>query len=141
MTASQPDGRHTVGALLRDLADGSAQLVRQEIRLARIEVTELLRGLGTGTAQVAVGGVMMLLGVMALLTGVILLIGDEWLRDRYWLAALIVTVLLSAVAAWMARRGTTLLSPSRLAPDQTVRTLKEDKEWLKRQLTSGATSS
>ena len=83
----------------------------------------------------------MLLGVMALLTGVILLIGDEWLRDRYWLAALIVTVLLSAVAAWMARRGTALLTPARLAPDETVRTLKEDKEWLKRQLTSGGTSS
>ena len=141
MAASQDDGRRTVGALLRELADGSAQLVRQEIRLARIEVGELLRGLGKGTAQVAVGGVMMLLGVMALLTGVILLIGDEWLRDRYWLAALIVTVLLSAVASWMARRGTALLSPRRLAPDQTVRTLKEDKEWLKRQLTSGGTSS
>jgi uncharacterized membrane protein YqjE len=141
MAASQDDGRRTVGALLRELADGSAQLVRQEIRLARIEVGELLRGLGKGTAQVAVGGVMMLLGVMALLTGVILLIGDEWLRDRYWLAALIVTVILSAVAAWMARQGTALLTPSRLAPDETVRTLKEDKEWLKRQLTSGGTSS
>ncbi len=141
MAASQDDGRRTVGALLRELADGSAQLVRQEIRLARIEVGELLRGLGKGTAQVAVGGVMMLLGVMALLTGVILLIGDEWLRDRYWLAALIVTVLLSAVAAWMARRGSALLTPARLTPDQTVRTLKEDKEWLKRQLTSGGTSS
>ena len=141
MTASQDNSRRTVGALLKELADGSAQLVRQEIRLARIEVGELLRGLGKGTAQVAVGGVMMLLGVMALLTGVILLIGDEWLRDRYWLAALIVTVLLSAVAAWMVRRGTALLTPARLAPDETVRTLKEDKEWLKRQLTSGATSS
>jgi uncharacterized membrane protein YqjE len=141
MTVSQHDGRPTMGALLWDLADGSAQLVRQEIRLARIEIGELLGGLGRGTAQVAVGGVMMLLGVMALLTGVILLIGDEWLRDRYWLAALIATVLLSAVAAWMARRGMALLTPARLAPDQTVTTLKEDKEWLKRQLTSGATSS
>ena len=141
MAVSQADGRRTMGALLRELADGSAQLVRQEIRLARIEVGELLRGLSRGTAQVAVGGVMMLLGVMALLTGLILLIGDEWLRDRYWLAALIVTVILSAVAAWMARRGSALLTPARLTPDQTVRTLKEDKEWLKRQLTSGGTSS
>ena len=141
MAASQDNGRRSVGALLKELADGSARLVRQEIRLARIEVAELLRGLARGTAEVAVGGVMMLLGVMALLTGVILLIGDEWLRDRYWLAALIVTVILSAVAAWMARRGTALLTPARLAPDQTVTTLKEDKEWLKRQLTSGGTSS
>ena len=33
------------------------------------------------------------------------------------------------------------LSPRELMPDETVATLKEDKEWLKRQLTSGATSS
>jgi hypothetical protein len=34
-----------------------------------------------------------------------------------------------------------MVSPASLAPDQTVETLKEDKEWLKRRMTSGATSS
>jgi hypothetical protein len=38
-------------------------------------------------------------------------------------------------------RGRAALAPDRLMPDQTAQTLKEDKEWLKRQLTSGATSS
>jgi hypothetical protein len=141
MAANLTDGRRGLGALLRDLADGSAQLVRQEIRLAKLELAATLRGTGIGTAEVAVGGVLALLGVMALLTGIILLIGNEWLRDRYWLAALIVTVVLGVVAAWMMKRGSALLSPARLAPDETVETLKEDKEWLRRQLTSGATSS
>jgi uncharacterized membrane protein YqjE len=141
MAANLTDGRRGIGALLRDLADGSAQLVRQEIRLAKLELAATLRGTGIGTAEVAAGGVLALLGVMALITGIILLIGDEWLRDRYWLAALIVTVVLGVVAAWMMKRGSALLSPARLAPDETVETLKEDKEWLRRQLTSGATSS
>jgi uncharacterized membrane protein YqjE len=135
------DGRRSIGALVRELADESARLVRQETRLARIELEELLRDAGFGTAQTATGGVLLLLGAIALVTGVILLVGDQWLRDRYWLAALIVTVLLGAVAAWSAARGAALLSPRRLEPDQTLETLKEDKEWLKRQLTSGATSS
>jgi hypothetical protein len=44
------------------------------------------------------------------------------------------------LAAWFLRRGLSRLSPQQLTPDQTVETLKEDKEWLKRQLKSGATS-
>ena len=44
-------------------------------------------------------------------------------------------VIAGAVAAWYAKRGLALLSPKQLAPDQTVATLKEDKEWLKQQLT------
>jgi hypothetical protein len=130
-----------MGTLLRDLAEGSATLVRQEVRLAKIEFTGLLRAVGAGTAEVAVGGVLVLVGALALFSGIILLAGDQWLRDRYWLAALIVTVVLGVVAAWMMKRGSALLSPARLAPDETVETLKEDKEWLRRQLTSGATSS
>lgn len=130
-----------LGVLLRELAEGSATLIRDEVRLARLEVTEILRGVGKGSAFVVVGGVLLLLGTLALLTGLILLGGDQWLRDRYWLAALIVFALAGGLAAWFASRGAALLSPRQLAPDETVATLKEDKEWLKRQLTSDATSS
>ena len=140
MSVTQNNGNRSVGALLRDLGNGSASLVRDEIVLARLEVTSILRSVGVGTAFVAGGGVLALLGTIALLTGLILLTGDQWLRDRYWLAALLVTVLTGALALWFAKRGMGLLTPAKLAPDQTVATLKEDKEWLKRQLTSGATS-
>ena len=140
MAVALNNGGRSVGSLLRDLADGSATLVRDEITLARLEVATILRSVGVGTAFVAGGGVLALLGTLALLTGIILLTGDQWLRDRYWLAALLVAALTGAVAFWFAKRGMGLLSPSKLAPDQTVATLKEDKEWLKRQLTSGATS-
>jgi hypothetical protein len=125
-----PDPRG-FGALLKELAEGSGELIRQEVRLARTEARELLRGLGAGTAEVAVGAVLALLGALALIAGLILLVGDQWLRDRYWLAALLVTVLAGAVALVFARRGLALLSPKALLPDQTVATLKEDKEWLK----------
>lgn len=139
--AARGDGRPGLGDLLRELADGSGRLVRQEVRLARLEVQKLLGQIATGTAAAATGGVLLLIGVMTLLTGIILLVGDAWLRDRYWLAALIVTVVLGIVGAWLGRRGVALLSPARLKPEQTVETLREDKEWLKRRLTSGATSS
>ena len=141
MTTPRADAQRNLGALLKDLADGSAQLVRNEVQLARLEITALVRAVGTGTASVAVGGVLALLGTLSFFTGFVLLPGDQWLRDRYWLAALIVTAIAGGVAFWFARQGLALLTPKHLAPDQTVATLKEDKEWLKRQLTSGGTSS
>jgi len=140
MSAHRDDGQRSMGALLRDLAEGSTTLLRQEVRLARLEFASLFRSIGTGTAYTATGGVLALLGTFTFFTGIILLAGDQWLRDHYWLAAMIVTAITGGVAYWMAKRGMALLSPTKLAPDQTVATLKEDKEWLKRQLTSGATS-
>ena len=140
MAAYRDDGQRSMGALLRELAEGSTTLLRQEVRLARVEFASLFRGVGMGTAFTAMGGVFALLGTLTFFTGIILLAGDQWLRDHYWLAAVLITALTGAVAYWMAKRGKALLSPSKLAPAQTVATLKEDKEWLKRQLTSGATS-
>lgn len=139
MANARENGRG-IGGLLRDLADGGAALLRQEFRLARTEIAAIAEAVGVGTALTASGAVLALLGAFALFTGIILLAGDQWLRDRYWLAALIGTVIAGGIAAWMARRGAAHLSPRRLLPDETVATLKEDKEWLKRQLKSGATS-
>ena len=82
-----------------------------------------------------------LLGTLALFTGLVLLIGDQWLpKDLYWVSALLFALITGGVAAWFAMRGRRALSPSALAPHETVATLKEDKEWLKHPLTSGATS-
>jgi hypothetical protein len=141
MSVDRTDGRRGVGTLLRDLAEGSAALVRNEVKLARLEVAGIVGGVGRGTAFVATGGVLALLGTLCLLTGIVLLGGDQWLRDRYWLAALIVTALALGIAVFFVKRGMAQLSPANLAPDQTVASLKEDREWLKQRLTSGATSN
>ncbi len=133
---SETDGGRGIGALLRDLAEGSADLVRGEVRLARIELGTAAGGAGRGIAFFAVGGVLLLLGTLATFTGVILLVGDQWLpRDLYWLAALLVALMAGGLAVWLALRGRRALSPSALAPHETVATLKEDKEWLKQRLT------
>src|SRR5919112_5101644 len=129
MSADANGGQRSVGTLLRELAEGSAALVRNEARLARLELTEVVQGVGKGTVAVASGGVLALLGTLSVFSGLILLAGDQWLRDRYWLAALIVTAIAAGLAAWFAKRGMALLSPKQLAPAETVATLKEDKEW------------
>lgn len=142
MTFDGRNGRRGLGTLLRDLAEGSAALVRGEARLARIELSQAATGIGKGTALVATGTVLALLGSLSLLAGIVLLIGDQWLPgDQYWLGALVVLVIAGTIAIVLARRGMSLLAPSQLAATETVTTLKEDKEWLKQRLTSGVTSS
>lgn len=142
MAVERLNGRRGIGALLRELAEGSAALVRGEIRLARLETAAALAGIRNGTVMMATGGVLALLGGLSLIAGVVLLIGDQWLpRDLYWIGALVVMVISGAIALWFAKRGLALLSPAEIAPNETVKTLKEDKEWLKQRLTSGATSS
>ncbi len=138
---TRSDGTRGLGGLLKELGDEGSHLLRNELRLARLELADVARGAAVGSGLAVAGAVLSLVGAMAVLTGLILLLGDAWLRDRYWLAALIVTAALGAAAAWMAWRGKSLLAPERLEPDETVATLREDKEWLKRQLTSGATLS
>jgi len=142
MAVERLDGRRSIGGLLRELAEGSAALVRGEIRLARMETAAALAGIRDGTVMMATGGVLALLGGLSVVTGLVLLIGDQWLpRDLYWVAAFVVMVISGGIAFWLSRRGMTLLSPAEIAPNETVTTLKEDKEWLKQRLTSGATSS
>ncbi len=141
MTAVRGDSKRGLGELLKDAAQGTTQLVRQEGRLTLLESKRLARHVARGTGMIALGGVLLLLGVIVLVTGVIMLLGNEWLRGDYWLAALIVTVVLGIIAAALAIWGKSFISPDRLEPDETLATLKEDREWLKRRLTSGATSS
>jgi uncharacterized membrane protein YqjE len=125
------NGRRSVGALLRDLAEGGVGLVRNEVRLARVETAEALKAIGRGSALVATAAVLALLGGLAFLAGVILLVGDQWLpRDLYWLAALIVVLITGAIAVWFARQGMALLTPTQLAPVETVTTIRETKEEL-----------
>jgi hypothetical protein len=142
MRSDGADGRRGIGELLRDLVEGSIALLREEVRLATTELGAAATGVGKGTAFVATGAVLALLGGLALITGIVLLIGDQWLpADLYWVAALILLVITGAMAALFARRGMALVSPAQVAPNETMTTLKEDKEWLKQRLTSGGTSS
>jgi drug/metabolite transporter (DMT)-like permease len=107
-----------------------------------MELAGAARGAAMGTAYTATGVAFAALGGLSLVIGLALLVGDQWLpADLYWLAALILMVITGALAAWLAKRGLSIVSPSELVPNETVTTLKEDKEWLKQRLTSGATSN
>src|SRR3954451_20588694 len=119
-----------IGELVKDLANQTSTLVRQEIRLAQAEVTERGKTAGKGAGMLAGAAVAALLGLGAL-TAVIVIALDGALA--LWLPALIVTVLWLVIAAVLAQSGKKALQASTPPVPQTVETVKEDIQWAKTQ--------
>ena len=98
-TAAQ-DG--STAELVRQAAEQISRLVRDELSLARAEMTEKGKKAGVGAGLLGGGGLVALYGVAALLTAIVLGLAEAM---PAWLAALIVAVLLFAVAGVMAVLG------------------------------------
>ena len=92
----------TLGALVHDMTQQMSTLVRDEIRLAQAEMTQKGKKAGVGAGLFGGAGLVALYGVAALLATVILALA---LVMPAWLAALIVTVVLFAVAGVLAMKG------------------------------------
>jgi uncharacterized membrane protein YqjE len=120
----------SLGELLKQLSQETSTLVRQEIALARAELSEQGRKAGQGAGILAAGAVVGLLALGALTAFLILLLAE--VMDA-WLAALIVAVVYGVIAAVLALRGRDRLKEATPPAPQTVETVKEDVEWAKTQ--------
>ena len=113
-----------VGQLLREVAEEGAHLARQEVHLARIEFAQIARDIGKGTGFTVAAAMLGLLTVQMLVFGIVLLMGDALFRGHYWIAAFLLTVILGGTTFYLLRRGTSLLSPKNMKPEQTLATLR-----------------
>ncbi len=129
--------QESFGELLSGLASDTSLLVKQEIELAKVEVSAKAKKAGKGAGMLA-GAAMA--GLMALITLTLLLIVifDAFLE--LWLAALIVLIIWGAVAAVLALTGKKKLQEAAPpVPEQTTQTLKEDVQWAKHPTQSART--
>jgi len=122
--ASASQANRGVGQLLRAVAEDGAHLAREEVHLARIEFAKIARDIGKGTGLTVAAAMVGLLTVQMLVFGVALLLGDALFHGRYWIAAFVLTVILGGVAFYLLKRGTALLSPKNIKPEQTLSTLR-----------------
>ena len=127
-TLNAPPSNRGIGQLLRDVAEDGAHLARQEVELARIEFAQIARDVGKGTVFAIAAAMLGLLTVQMLVFGFALLMGDALFRGHYWIAAFVLTVILGAVAFFLLKRGTALLSPRNMKPEQTLATLRRHKD-------------
>ena len=121
----------SLGELFAELAQETSTLVRQEVALAKTELSQTATRVGKDLAFLAVGGAVAYAGFLALLAA--LAIGLGQLGVPWWLAALIVGLVVVGVGYFLVQRGLSALKREDLAPRQTIESLKEDKEWAKAQ--------
>jgi uncharacterized membrane protein YqjE len=126
-----------VGELLKQLANETTTLVRQELELAKAEMREKAGKAGPGVGMWGAAGVTALLGLGSL-TAFLILALDGAMPN--WLAALIVGLVYAAIAGLLYLRGKRKVAEAGSpVPEQTVETLKEDVQWAKHPTTSAKT--
>jgi uncharacterized membrane protein YqjE len=118
-----------LGDLVQDLSQQTAALVRQEMRLAQVELQEKGKHAGIGVGMFGGAGLVALYGAAALIAAVIMLIATGL---EPWIAALIVGVVLLAVAgvlALLGRKQVDRATPPK--PERAMESVQRDVEHVK----------
>jgi hypothetical protein len=120
---------HSIGDLFSTLSTETSTLIRQEMALARAELTQKGKEAGKGAGLFGGAGAVGLLGAGAITAGIILLLD---LAIAAWLAAIIVGLIYVAIAAFLGLQGRDRIQAATPpVPEETVETVKEDVEWAK----------
>jgi MFS family permease len=121
--------------LVRALSEQSSRLAQMEVELAKAELTEKGKKIGAGAGALGAAGVVTLYMVGALIATAILALSEA--MDA-WLAALIVTVVLGAIAAVLALTGKkSVEAGSPPVPERAIDTTKEDIDTAKQRAKEG----
>lgn len=121
----------SLGELFGELARETSTLVRQEVNLARAEMTQQASQASRGVATLAVGGFVVYAGFLAFLAAVIAGLAT---LVQWWLAALIVALIVVVVGYAVVQSGLRALRQVSLVPTTTVQTLRDNAEWAKEQV-------
>ncbi len=129
MQAQQQEDR-SLGDLFNELSQEFSQLVRQEVTLAKAEVTQKASAAGKDVGIMAAGGAVAYIGVMAVVAGIIIALGNA---IPLWLSAILVGLVVAGGGYLFVQRGMTALKQMNMAPEHTIETLKEDATWIREQ--------
>lgn len=122
----------SLGELFADLARETSTLVRQELRQAGTEVGQRAAGIGKDIGVLVAGGVVLHAAFLTLVAAIIVGLADLGLD--WWLAALIVALVLGALGYAVIARAQSAIKQADILPRHTIDNLKEDQEWAKEQI-------
>jgi membrane protein len=122
--------QRSVSDVLQDIIGNLQQIVRDEFRLAKVEVEGKAHRAAWPASILAAGAVLGLYGLgfllLAAVYGLSLVIAP-------WLAALLVGAVLALVAAILVGSGRSRLKQIDPVPEKTVQSMKENVQWTKEQ--------
>ncbi len=126
----QRPGERPFSEIVSDIVGHAQEIVRSEVRLARVEIKQEVTKALRASTMLAVGSV---LGILAL--GFFLWTATYAisLALPMWAATLIVGFVVAVVASALAGAGLQRIRDVSPEPEKTVREVKEDVQWLKQQ--------
>ena len=120
----------SIGELIVELSRETVALVRQEVQLAKAEMSQKASRVGKNVGFLVIGGVVAYTGLLAIVAAVIIVLGGV---IPLWLSALVVGLVIAAIGLFLVVKGANTLRQEDPAPQETIETLKEDREWLRDQ--------
>lgn len=128
MDRQQEPFERSLGEVVADVFRDGSELIRQEIELAKTEIRENLSRIAKDGIGVAIGAVLALVGMLALVAAAILGLAEV---VPAWLAALIVGGVLALIGLIMVMAGLRGIREGGIAPERTMETLREDARMVK----------
>lgn len=128
---SQTKDNKSFGELFSELSRETTTLVRQEILLAKTEVTEKVTKTTKNALLLVVGGVIAHMAALFILAAIAVGLAQFM---QMWMAILLVGVVLIVIALLLIQSGRAALKATSLVPNKTIETLREDKEWVQQQV-------
>jgi uncharacterized membrane protein YqjE len=120
-----------LGELFSDLARETTQLIRQEVQLAKTEMTQKAVRVGKDIGMLAAGGVLAFMGLLGIMATIVIAIADAGLP--WWASTLLVGGVVLCIGGGLAFAGLSALRRVDPVPRETMRTIEEDKQWARRQ--------
>jgi len=120
-----------LGDLFGDLATDMSNLVRQEVTLAKVEITQKAKYVGRNVGYLVIGGAVAYAALLAIIAAIIILLAKV---VPHWGSALIVGAVVGGIGWLLIGKAMMALQQADLTPRETVETLKEDATWMKEQI-------
>jgi hypothetical protein len=114
----------SLGELFADLARESSTLIRQEMDLAKTELSQKAAHVGKDIGFLALGGLILYAGLLVVLAGIVIGLDQAGLPG--WVAALLVGLIVLGVGYGLVHKGLTALRREELAPKRSIESFKED---------------
>jgi hypothetical protein len=121
----------SIGDLFSQLAAETGTLVRQEVALAQSELTAKASKVGKNVGFLAIGGAVGYAALLAVLAAVVIGLSNFM---PAWAAALLVGAVVGIASFVLISSALAELKETDLTPEETVESIKEDAQWLKKQM-------
>jgi uncharacterized membrane protein YqjE len=120
----------SISSLLKDIVGSLQQIIRAEVRLAKVEVGEELSKARQAIVLLAIGGLFGAMAVAFLLLGAVYALAHV---VQPWVAAVLVAIGAGAIGGALVAVGVSQIKRVSLPPARTVTSVQENIQWAKAQ--------